>query len=103
MRRQYVVKRIADSMRQAVPEATVILYGSEARGEARPDSDIDLLVLLRDGDKCTIGRQLEITREISEIEVDTGIIINPLIMSESQWLSMKTPFTVNVAKDGIRL
>ena len=27
--------------------AGVIVYGSEARGEALPDSDIDLLVLLR--------------------------------------------------------
>ena len=30
----------------AAPDATVILFGSRARGEGRPDSDLDLLVAL---------------------------------------------------------
>ncbi len=35
----------------------IVLYGSEARGEARSDSDIDVLVLL--GDPIDYGRDLE--------------------------------------------
>ena len=36
----------------------VVLYGSEARGEAEPDSDIDLLVLL--AGPIDLGRDLRI-------------------------------------------
>ena len=36
------------TLQQAAPGATVILFGSYARGEARDDSDLDLLVVLRD-------------------------------------------------------
>ena len=35
------------------PTAKTILYGSQARNEARSDSDIDLLILL-DGEKMTL-------------------------------------------------
>ncbi|MCY2928241.1 MAG: nucleotidyltransferase domain-containing protein [Planctomycetota bacterium] len=45
---QTILARIKSILQDAFKErlAGVILYGSEARGEAGPDSDIDLLVLL---------------------------------------------------------
>ncbi len=39
-----LVARLADAI------CLIILYGSEARGEARPDSDVDLIVVLRRDD-----------------------------------------------------
>ena len=48
MIRENVLKRIKSTLRAAFADRLkgVILYGSEARGDAYPDSDIDLLVLL---------------------------------------------------------
>ncbi len=39
------IDRAAGMLRQAAPGATVILFGSHARGEPGPDSDVDFLVV----------------------------------------------------------
>ena len=55
MRRTEVIEQIKDIIRHVAPTAKTILYGSQARNEARSDSDIDLLILL-DGEKITSER-----------------------------------------------
>lgn len=39
------IERAVDLLRRSVPEATIILFGSRARGDERPESDVDLLVV----------------------------------------------------------
>ena len=104
MTRPEIVDRIRKSIRQTAPTATAILYGSEARGEARSDSDIDVLILV-DGDKLTIEREMAITGPLNEIEWQTGVLVSPLVMLRSQWENrpFKTPFYVNVMNEGITL
>ena len=41
MRRPQIIERIRKALGQVAPDAKAILYGSEARGDACPDSDID--------------------------------------------------------------
>ena len=43
-----LLDRIVTALRQAVPVEEIWLFGSCARGEAKPDSDLDLLVVLPD-------------------------------------------------------
>ena len=95
MRRTEVIEQIKDIIRHVAPTAKTILYGSQARNEARSDSDIDLLILL-DGEKITLKE---------ELELKTGISISPMVMLKKLWENrpFKTPFYINVTNEGIVL
>ena len=105
MRRPEIVQRIAEAIKRVAPDAKTILYGSEARGDARPDSDIDLLVLLDKDNRSTVQRELDIVGQLYPIELETGVIISPMIMLKSQWENhpLRTPFSINVYNEGIVL
>ena len=104
MKRPEIVRQIQQTMRQTEPSATTILYGSEARGDARADSDIDLLILL-EGDKRDLKRESVISGALYDLELSTGVLISPMIMLRKQWENrpFKTPFYINVMNEGIWL
>ncbi len=107
MKRVEIIEQIKDIMQRIAPTAKTILYGSEARGEARLDSDIDLLILI-DGEKMTLAQEEAITLPLYELELKTGVSISPIVMLKKLWENrpFKTPFyinVVNVVNEGILL
>jgi predicted nucleotidyltransferase len=72
-------KLIAEAGRRlaaAAPDATVILFGSRARGEGRSDSDLDLLVIEPELE----SRRAEFVR-LREALGDLGVPIDLVVLS----------------------
>jgi predicted nucleotidyltransferase len=103
-RNNKIILMIKDSIATSEPSATVILYGSFARGDNRKDSDVDLLILL-EGNKVTREDEIKVKYPLYEIEFETGQIISPLVLSRTDWETKHniTPFYENVNKEGIVL
>ncbi len=90
------------AIQEVVPEAGVVLYGSRARGEAREDSDYDLLVLVDQEPNMELERA--IVDRLVPLEVRTGKVLTVLVYSRSQWdsaLYRAMPFHRNVTREGV--
>ena len=98
-----LLQLIKKSVSATDPGATLILYGSYARGDNKENSDIDILILV-DTDKITFADQKRIAYPLYDIELDTGIMISPFIYSKKGWANHKiTPFYENILREGTQL
>jgi predicted nucleotidyltransferase len=99
-----ILLKIKELVKRNEPTATVILYGSHARGKNSKYSDIDVLILV-DNDKITYSDEKRIKYPLYDLEFETGKIISPLVFSRKDWETNHsiTPFYHNIKKDGVQL
>ena len=103
MEQDKVIERIKETAERVLPEgASLWLYGSRARGDARPDSDYDLLILL---DKDVLQeKDTDIICDMAELGWDLSAEINAHAYPRSKWNTWTySPFYKNVERDKIVL
>jgi len=80
----------------------IILYGSQAREEAKPDSDIDLLIVMKHS--FNYSNEIQKTSHfIQELSLNYNTVISRAFISEQRFHQEKSPFILNVQKEGIIL
>ncbi len=101
---ELIFNRIKEIVHQNPNTQRAYLFGSRARGDFRPDSDWDILILVN---SPKLTNELEDTyyTPLYDLEVETSNIISPLIYTQNWWDSkMKiTPLYYAVSNEGINL
>ena len=101
--RDSVLNLIRTTIRSSEPDAGIILYGSRARGDAREDSDWDVVVLLNKP-PMSHDERYAIAYELWDKGQDIGEEINTLVYTKDQWDSAPPSlFKYNVREEGIPL
>ena len=80
-----------------------ILFGSKARGDSQPESDIDIL-LIADEDEWRF--QHAISDVTSDVSLEYDVLIGPRVIAQARWDEMaRERFSLceNVAREGIQL
>ncbi len=96
-----LVDRFAEKVRSLLPDAAIWIFGSRARGDARSDSDIDLLIVLG---KVT-PRVDRMIRDIAwEIGFENERVITTVLLEREEFehgpMSEST-LVANVLREGV--
>lgn len=76
-----------------------ILFGSQARGDARPDSDVDELVIASEFDEPYDPRRIDL---LWELRAYTDSRIEPIAVGERQWRKDRSnPLIESARREGV--
>jgi predicted nucleotidyltransferase len=99
----HIASLIKLNISEVDPEAEVILYGSRARGNAKKNSDWDILVLTN----YPISNQIEksFRDHLYDLELETGETLSLFVYSKHDWNTRHhiSPYYHNVTSQGIQL
>jgi len=98
-----IAREFADLLRARLGDRVkqVILFGSQARGEAGPGSDYDVLVIVDE-------RTAEVEEAILDVDVEMmnkhEALFGSVVRSEAEWRKLeKFPLGWNIKQEGIAL
>jgi predicted nucleotidyltransferase len=97
---RWAVDAFVRALQQQYPDRIqdVILFGSKARGEGHPDSDIDILILVDDDDWRFSHA---VSRLAARISLNYDVLLGPRVIRQARWqLSLLHP---TVSSEGIPL
>ncbi len=79
----------------------VYLYGSYARDEADPESDVDVLVVLEDFESYC--GEVDRTGQLNaDLCLKYSLSATPVFLREREWLHGDAAFLINVRREAIR-
>jgi uncharacterized protein len=101
------IKKLLRQMKKGLAEIfgsqlnSIYLFGSYARGEARPpDSDIDVMIVLN-GEFNYWDVEKRSSELIASLCLENEVVISRVFVSEMEYIHSKMPLLINVRQEGI--
>jgi len=80
----------------------LILFGSQARGDATEDSDVDVLVVLEG--EVDLATEVKRTSDLRlEYSLEKGLLISPTFISVSRYRENNLPLMIEIQSDAVTL
>jgi predicted nucleotidyltransferase len=81
---------------------STVVFGSRARGDASPDSDVDVLVVLG-GDVKPFEEIRRAGDIVADVSLRNDLYLSCIYTSESRFENAETPFLKAVRREGVRI
>ena len=98
------LRKFKELLSDRVSVHQMILFGSNARGEARPDSDVDVVVLLKDP---VDDEAFDAVSDCAwEAGFELGLVIVPVVFARNEWENgpeRHSLLALAVASDGVAI
>ncbi len=104
MKSHLITDKIRETVKATDHSAQIILFGSHARGDAKKDSDWDILILLNKP-SVSLKDEQKFRHKLYDIELETGEVISTFVYSLEEWNGKMsvTPLYQSVKNDGVYL
>ena len=102
-----IVEELCGGIASLFPNSQIeaILFGSYARGDAEPGSDIDVLLLVDAPRQVISERSWKVGDLAAELLLDHGIVVSPIVENRDYFHSNLelSPLYRNIQNEGVRL
>jgi len=78
----------------------VVLFGSQARGEATADSDVDVAVVLDDFES-PFRESWQMGDILSGLSLDHDLVLTSMPITERDWIAGEKPIVRSIQADGV--
>jgi len=81
---------------------SIILFGSRARGEARPDSDVDLLLAVKDLNRASQGLD-DLDDVVLDLLLEYGLLLALIPVDAAQFARQERLLYRFASREGVRI
>jgi uncharacterized protein len=95
---EQIREAVAILVREARPRR-IILFGSHARGDARADSDVDLLVVQEQVDNQQ-AEMARLRRALSPLRIPVDVLVTPEARLHTSWADFPGSYLYDALREG---
>ena len=97
-----ILQEAYDRCSAILPISEAYLYGSYARGDYRPYSDVDIMLITPLSDREINARSWKVSEVVGDMCIDHDVTISVTVRSQEQFKPQSLPYYRNIVADGIR-